>query len=318
MRPRAAHEPDKGHASHNYSAAPSGLCRQVSATVKLNGTLLNENSMAFATPITPTIGAEIQGLDLRQHIDATAKAWVAEQLVQHKVIFFRDQQISAQQHLEFARQFGQLETHPVNPKDGFPELLVLHNDSDRPPADTAIWHSDVTWRPQPSLGSILIARKVPEVGGDTLFANMEAAYAGLDDSIKAQIDGCNAIHRFEPMRRYLLESGADAEQLAKFEKKYPDVTHPIVRTHPVTGRKSIYVNALFTVGIEGMTDAQAQPLLDKLFATATRPEYQCRFQWRESSIAFWDNRAAQHYATADYYPHERLMERATIEGDTPV
>ena len=119
------------------------------------------------------------------------------------------------------------------------------------------------------------------------------------------------------MRKYLLQSGADTEQMTKLEKKYPAVTHPIVRTHPITGRKSIYVNALFTVGIAGMGDSQAQPLLTKLFATATRPEYQCRFQWRQNSIAFWDNRAAQHYATADYYPNERLMERATVEGDTP-
>ena len=273
--------------------------------------------MATAKPITPTIGAEIQGLDLREELDVAVQAWVADQLVKYKVIFFRDQNISAQQHLDFARQFGTLETHPVNPKEGFPELLVLHNDSDRPPSDTAIWHSDVTWRPQPSLGSILIARKVPEIGGDTLFANMEAAYEDLDDSVRAAIDERRAVHRFEPMRQYLLQTGADTQQMAKFEKKYPAVTHPIVRTHPVTGRKSIYVNALFTVGIEGMTDNQAQPLLEKLFATAARPEYQCRFRWRESSIAFWDNRAAQHYATADYYPNERLMERATIVGDTP-
>ena len=273
--------------------------------------------MAIAKPITPTIGAEIQGLDLREELDVRDQAWVADQLVKYKVIFFRDQNISAQQHLDFARQFGTLETHPVNPKEGFPELLVLHNDSDRPPSDTAIWHSDVTWRPQPSLGSILIAKKVPEIGGDTLFANMEAAYESLDDSVRAAIDKRRAVHRFEPMRQYLLQTGADTQQMAKFKKKYPAVTHPIVRTHPVTGRKSIYVNALFTVGIEGMTDTQAQPLLETLFATAARPEHQCRFQWRESSIAFWDNRAAQHYATADYYPDERLMERATIAGDTP-
>ena len=273
--------------------------------------------MAVAKPLTPTIGAEIEGLDLRKPLGPASQTWLGDQLVRYKVIFFRDQDISAKQHLEFARQFGTLETHPVNPKDGYPELLVLHNDSNRPPSDTAIWHSDVTWRAQPSLGSILIARKVPEIGGDTLFADMEAAYDGLDDSVRAAIEGRHAVHRFEPMRQYLLQSGADTEQMTKFEKKYPAVTHPIVRTHPITGRKSIYVNALFTVGIAGMEDSQAQLLLTKLFATATRPEYQCRFQWRQNSIAFWDNRAAQHYATADYYPNERLMERATVEGDTP-
>ena len=274
--------------------------------------------MPHAKPLTPVIGAEISGIDLRQPLSLDGVQWLTDQLVRYKVIFFRDQDIDPQQHLDFAREFGPLETHPVNPKDGFPELLVLHNDANRPPADTAVWHSDVTWRPEPSLGSVLIAREVPKVGGDTLFANMEAAYRGLDDVTKALIKDRRAIHQFEPMRQHLLQSGADAEKMAKFEKKYPKTTHPIVRSHPVTGEKSIYVNRLFTVGIEGMTDAEAQPLLNKLFATASHPEYQCRFRWHKHSIAFWDNRAAQHYATADYYPHERLMERATIEGDRPV
>lgn len=274
--------------------------------------------MPDVKPLTPIIGAEIYDIDLRQPLSPESVQWLTDQLVRYKVIFFRDQNIDSQQHLDFAKEFGALETHPVNPKDGFPELLVLHNDADRPPADTAVWHSDVTWRLEPSLGSILIARKVPEVGGDTLFANMEAAYQGLDDETKALITDRRAVHQFEPMRQYLLQSGADAEKMAKFEKKYPKTTHPIVRSHPITGEKSIYVNRLFTVGIEGMADAEAQPLLDKLFASASQPEYQCRFRWRKHSIAFWDNRAAQHYATADYYPHERVMERATIEGDRPV
>ena len=274
--------------------------------------------MPDVKPLTPIIGAEISDIDLRQPLSPESVQWLTDQLVRYKVIFFRDQNIDSQQHLDFAKEFGALETHPVNPKDGFPELLVLHNDADRPPADTAVWHSDVTWRLEPSLGSILIARKVPEVGGDTLFANMEAAYQGLDDETKALITGRRAIHQFEPMRQYLLQSGADAEKMAKFDKKYPKTTHPIVRSHPITGEKSIYVNRLFTVGIEGMADAEAQPLLDKLFASASQPEYQCRFRWRKHSMAFWDNRAAQHYATADYYPHERLMERATIEGDRPI
>ncbi|MEC8481440.1 MAG: TauD/TfdA family dioxygenase [Pseudomonadota bacterium] len=274
--------------------------------------------MPHAKPLTPVIGAEISGIDLRQPLSLDSVQWLTDQLVRYKVIFFCDQDIDSQQHLDFAREFGPLETHPVNPKDGFPELLVLHNDANRPPAYTAVCHSDVTWRLEPSLGSILIARKVPEVGGDTLFANMEAAYQGLDDETKALITGRRAIHQFEPMRQYLLQSGADAEKMAKFEKKYPKTTHPIVRSHPITGEKSIFVNRLFTMGIEGMADAEAQPLLDKLFASASQPEYQCRFRWRKHSIAFWDNRAAQHYATADYYPHERVMECATIEGDRPV
>jgi taurine dioxygenase len=268
-------------------------------------------------PLTPGIGAEISGLDLTKPLSQAMVTWVSEQLVKYKVIFFRDQALDTSQHVAFARQFGDLEVHPVNPKDGFPEVLVLHNDADRPPLGTAFWHSDVTWRPEPSLGSILFAHKVPKVGGDTLFANMEAAYEGLDTKTQQLIEGREAIHAFEPLRRKLVLDGASPERLAQYEAEFPDVTHPIVRTHPVTGRKSIYVNTLFTMGIKGMPTAEAKILLKKLFATATKPEYQCRFRWRKNSIAFWDNRAAQHYAAADYYPNERLMERVTIKGDRP-
>ena len=268
-------------------------------------------------PLSPAIGAEIAGLDLCGGLSSETIEWIAAQLVRYKVIFFRDQALSTVQHLEFARQFGDLETHPVTPKEGFPEVLVLHNDAERPAQGTAFWHSDVTWRPEPSLGSILIARKVPEVGGDTLFANMEAAYDGLDDKTQQQIAGCSAIHAFEPLRQSLVEAAVSPERLAKHDVDFPAVTHPIVRTHPVTGRQSIYVNRLFTLGIVDMSDDEAKPLLRKLFATASKPEYQCRFRWRKHSIAFWDNRAAQHYAAADYYPNERIMERVTIAGDKP-
>jgi taurine dioxygenase len=267
--------------------------------------------------LTPVIGAEISGVDLAKPLSQETVTWLTQQLINHKVIFFRDQAIDTSQHLAFARRFGELEVHPVTPKKGFPEVLVLHNDADRPAFGTAFWHSDVTWRPEPSLGSILISRKVPDIGGDTLFANMESAYDGLDDKTQKLIEGRNAIHAFEPLRLSLIQEGASPEQLAQYEEQFPAVTHPIVRTHPVTGRKSLYVNALFTLGIEGMSKHEAKPLLKKLFATASKPEYQCRFRWRKHSMAFWDNRAAQHYAAADYYPNERIMERVTIKGDKP-
>lgn len=273
--------------------------------------------MLQARALTPTIGAEISGVDLTQALSEEAMDWICHQLLHYKVIFFRDQSIDTQQHVAFAKQFGELEKHPIQPKEGFPEVMVLHNDAERPPAGTAFWHSDVTWRPEPSLGSILIARKVPEVGGDTLFANMESAYAGLDDATLELIEGRNAIHAFEPLRQALIKRSASAEELAQYEKDYPTVTHPIVRTHPVSGRKSIYVNGLFTLGIEGMADGEAKPLLKRLFDTAAKPENQCRFRWRPHSIAFWDNRSAQHYANADYFPNERIMERVTIQGDRP-
>lgn len=273
--------------------------------------------MSIVRKITPSIGAEISGIDLTKPIKQETLSWLTQQLVDHKVIFFRDQPIDTLQHLEFARQFGELEAHPIYPKEGFPEVMVLHNDAKRPPSGTAFWHSDVTWRPEPSLGSILLARCVPETGGDTLFANMEAAFEGLDTKTKELIEGQTAVHGFEPLRQSLIQQGANAERLAQYEMEYPTVTHPIVRTHPVSGRKSLYVNTLFTLGIKDMPLNEARPLLKKLFATANKPEYQCRFHWANNSIAFWDNRAAQHYAVADYYPQERIMERVTIKGDRP-
>ena len=268
-------------------------------------------------PLTPAIGAEISGIDLRD-VDTETADWLLAQLIEHKVIFFRDQALDTDAHIAFARRFGALETHPVKPKEGFPEVMVLHADGDHPPAGTAYWHSDVTWRPEPSLGSILYAREVPSVGGDTLFANMEAAYEGLDDETKALIDGRFAILEVEPLRRTPIAAGAERERSARYEENYPCVRHPIVRAHPATGRPSLYVNCLFTMGIEGMPDTQAKPLLERLYAQATRPEYQCRFRWANRSVAFWDNRATQHYAAADYFPAVRTMERVTIQGDAPL
>ena len=268
-------------------------------------------------PLTPAIGAEISGIDLKD-VDARTARWLLEQLVAHKVIFFRDQTLDTESHVAFARQFGELETHPVKPKDGFPEVMVLHADGDHPPAGTAYWHSDVTWRPEPSLGSILYARQVPDVGGDTLFANMEAAYDGLDAGTKRLMAGRFAVHEFEPLRRTILADGATPERIARYEEKYPQVRHPIVRAHPVTGRPSLYVNCLFTMAIEGMPKDESKALLAELYAQAAKPEYQCRFRWRVNSVAFWDHRATQHYAAADYFPAIRTMERVTIQGEKPL
>jgi taurine dioxygenase len=177
-----------------------------------------------------------------------------------------------------------------------------------------VWHSDVTWRLQPSLGSVLRAREVPDIGGDTLFSDMYAAYEGLDDSVRTSLDGLRAVHDFT----YTFGRRLSAEALAEKQKEFPPAEHPVVRTHPETGRKALYVNAAFTSHVVGLSPAESEQLLDLLFRQATVPEYQCRFRWRADSIAFWDNRAAQHYATSDYWPRRRVMERVTIVGDTPV
>lgn len=267
--------------------------------------------------LSPRIGTVVHGIDLAD-TNSTTIDWLTELLVERKVIFFRDQAIAVEAHIAFARQFGELEVHPFfeTGKSQHAEVIHLDNDRDNPPYIN-IWHSDVTWRAEPSLGSILRARVVPAVGGDTLFANMEAAYEGLDDETKARIDGLIAIHDNEGFLRGMRLKGASEEDIEARRREFPPQRHPVVRTHPVSGRNSLYVNKAFTRRIEGMAEDESTELLDALYAKAWLPEYQCRFKWRPDSFAFWDNRAAQHYAVADYWPNERRMERVTIIGDRP-
>jgi taurine dioxygenase len=269
------------------------------------------------SPLTPGIGAEITGIDLAQPQDAATIGHLRAALLDWKVLFFRDQDIDTDQHLAFARCFGDLEVHPFAPhKPGYPEVLAItHNRESRGRENT--WHSDVTWRQKPSLGSILRAVELPPVGGDTLFADMYAAYEGLSDEIKARIDGAAAIHDFAHFRAGLRKAGKTEEEIEAFNKAYPMVEHPVVRTHPETGRKALYVNAAFTQSIVGLDKAESDALLRRLYAQAAIPEYQCRFRWEVGSIAFWDNRASQHYAASDYWPAVRRMERVTVIGDRP-
>ena len=264
-------------------------------------------------PLSPTVGAEIGGVTLAAPMDAATFAEIHRALLEYKVIFFPDQNITPEQHVTFARRFGTLETHPFVPhRDGHPEVMVLKK-NDRMGGYENVWHSDVTWRLAPSLGSVLLAREVPAVGGDTLFCDMYAAYEGLDDDVRTALEGLRAVHDFTRTFGILL----DKEELAKKQQEFPPAEHPVVRTHPETGRKGLYVNAAFTSHIVGMEAHESKRLLSLLYRQATVPEYQCRFRWRPYSVALWDNRAVQHYANSDYYPQRRLMERVTIIGDTP-
>ncbi|MDO8289785.1 MAG: TauD/TfdA family dioxygenase [Parvibaculum sp.] len=268
-------------------------------------------------PLTPTIGVEVHDIDLAKPVDAATLAALRQTLLDWKVIFFRDQNITTEQHLTFARNFGELEIHPFAPKKpGFPEILPITHDEKNKGKEN-VWHSDVTWREAPSLGSILRALEVPDVGGDTLFSDMYAAYDNLPDSVKAEIDGKVAVHDFAYFRTGMRKRGVPEEEIEAMNKKYPMVEHPVVRTHPETGRKGIYVNTAFTQHIVGMDKDKSDAMLKYLYAQAAIPEYQCRFRWAANSLAFWDNRACQHYAVSDYFPALRRMERATIIGDRP-
>jgi taurine dioxygenase len=269
-------------------------------------------------PLSPTIGAEVDGVDLGGPLDDKTGESLLEALLEWKVLFFRDQDISAAQQVAFARRFGELEIHPFAPHhDAAPEVMVLTHD-DAPPVPGAyresIFHSDVSWREIPSMASVLRAVEVPPIGGDTLWADMYAAYEGLSPGMRSFLQGLTAVHDFLPAFGRTLAPEALAEMRAKF----PPVEHPVVRTHPATGRKLLYVNASFTVRIAGLELDESHALLDFLTTRAAIPEYQCRFRWRPNSVAMWDNRCTQHYATQDYWPQRREMRRVTIIGDRPV
>ncbi|HIF99584.1 MAG TPA: taurine dioxygenase [Myxococcales bacterium] len=272
----------------------------------------------FATievePLSPTVGAEITGFRMDGNVKPEQLAEIRQALVNWKVIFFRDQDVALAEHVAFGRLFGELEIHPfARNNEEYPEVLTIHH-TEKTKAGQNDWHSDVTWRQEPSLGSILRAKIVPPVSGDTLFCDMNAAYHGLDEMTRKKIHGLYAIHRFD---RVFGKNLSD-EKRAEMEARYPPARHPVVRTHPESGLKSLYVNDSFVSHIDGMEKGESRRLLDRLYRQTTLPEYQVRFRWRVNSVAFWDNRAVQHYAAFDYHPQERRVERVTIVGDRPV
>ena len=263
------------------------------------------------------LGAEIHGLDLKQdHSPATFRALEAA-LIEHKVIVLRDQHLTTEQHVAISRHFGDLEVHPMRPQGVFPEILVLDNHKDNPVLSTDVWHSDTTFRKNPTKYTILRCEIMPELGGDTLWADMEAAYNGLSDAFRNMITGLRAVHDFKNFRVLFKNTEEDRIKLHRMEDMFPNPSHPVVRTHPVTGRKSIYVNPQFTLRIEGLEDAESAAILDILFAQTRVPEYQYRLRWTPGTIVFWDNRSTQHYAANDYYPNRRRMERTAVVGDVP-
>ena len=267
--------------------------------------------------LSPSIGGEIHGVDLSKPLGSELKELIYEALLVYKVIFFRDQNISTEEHINFSKNFGELEIHPFAPKkEDFPEVLVItHNENSKGRENT--WHSDVTWRKEPSLGSVLRMIQKPAHGGDTLFADMYAAYDGLPDHVKEKLDGAIAVHDFANFRNRLIKEGKSAEEIQAFNEEYPMPEHPVIRTHPDTQKKVIYVNAAFTQYIKDWEEKDSKEMLTYLYSRASVPEYQCRFAWEENSIAFWDNRACQHYANSDYWPNIRKVERVTIIGDRP-
>ena len=271
-------------------------------------------------PLGAMLGAEIRGLDLTDKIDQGQSEAPNAALMAQKVLVFRDQDITSDQHLAFGRMFGEVTIHPFVPHlPEMPEMLVLDNHQDNPVLSTDMWHSDETFREEPPMGSILRCREMPPVGGDTMWADMTAALGGLSDKMQGFLSGLEAIHDFKPFRRRFagLPVKERHEKLAEFEERYPNPVHPVVTTHPVTGDKVLFINEQFTLAIKDMREDESRTLLDFLFTLPRIPEYQFRLSWEKNTIAFWDNRPTQHYAANDYFPQRRTMHRITIKGVRP-
>ena len=278
--------------------------------------LVTEQAGVAARRVGVHLGAEITGVDLRKPLsDAQFKA-IDDALVENELIIFRNQDISSDDLMAFGRRFAPLTVHPFAPNEGknAPELIKFRNDEKSPPFSTDVWHSDETFRAEPPMATILLAKEVPAIGGDTMFVSMAAAYEGLSDRMQQFISGLEGIHDMKPFRPLFGKSDEDRRRLQEFELKYPPQLHPVVRVHPVSGKKVLFVNPQFTVGINGMEEHESRALLDLLFRQAFVPEYQFRHHWEPHTIAMWDNRSTQHYAVHDYYPQRRYMERVTIKG----
>ncbi|WP_033293034.1 TauD/TfdA dioxygenase family protein [Amycolatopsis jejuensis] len=263
-------------------------------------------------PLGRVIGAELAGVDLGAPVSPRLRAELSRALLEWKVLFFRDQHITAEQQRAFAANWGELETNPFI-EQGDSDRVVRFSRTAGMPGYENIWHTDVTWRPNPALGSVLRLVEVPPVGGDTMWADMAAAYDNLPADVRVRIDGLTAVHDFIPG----FDRFTDPDLLARWQDAYPPVEHPVVRTHPETGRRTLFVNQAFTTHIVGMDHAESDRLLRYLFLQAHTPEFQVRFRWQRNSVAFWDNRATQHYAVNDYHPHVRIAERVAIVGDRP-
>ena len=271
-------------------------------------------------PLSPALGAEIGGVDIAAGIDDKQFTELRRAFVDYGVIFLRDQEITPDQHIEFARRWGEInvnrffqavETHPL--------IAEVRKEPGQKANIGSSWHTDHSYDQVPAMGSILYAREVPSVGGDTLFASMYAAYDALSDGFKKMLSTMNAVHS----SRHAFGEGAyldtDLEdlggRLGNTEAATQDAVHPVVIRHPLSGRPALYVNGDFTVRFDGWTETESQPLLDYLYAHATQNEFTCRFHWRKGSMAIWDNRATHHCALNDYHGERRLMHRITIEGE---
>ena len=268
--------------------------------------------------ITPTIGAEISNIDLSQDLSEEKLDQIYQDLIDYKVIFFRNQEISPKNHIALAKSFGEIEPpHPVYPhvKD-FPEIVLLENDANNPP-DTDEWHTDVTFKSDPAFASILYSKIIPPSGGDTLWCSLSAIYEALPDDTKKYLETLRAVHDMGSFRNNFIDDDNEksAQNVNEGFQKFGNAIHPMVKVHPISKNKLLYINPGFTSQIVGMNMTDSNNLLTYLFNFMNKPEFQIRFKWSANTIAIWDNRCTMHYAIGDYMPHRRQMNRITVLND---
>lgn len=267
-------------------------------------------------PTTAAIGAEISGVDLSAPLSAETADEIYSAVIEHLVLFFRDQALSPAAHLDFATTFGTpAKPHPIYPHlPGFDRVVLLENDGDRPP-DTDDWHTDLTFQPKPPFLSVLYADKIPQIGGDTLWANMYAAYDALPTEIQTLASRLSAVHDVGAFRNDFLHDGNDTSAMNKALFDIGSAVHPMAPKHPVTGKRLLFVNRSFTRQVVGMLQSESDGLLQYLFNHINSVNFQTRFRWQKGSVAIWDNRCTQHFAVADYLPDYRRMHRVIIDTD---
>ena len=296
--------------------------RIVSGSAKTVRALANRGDRSVTgisvTRLTPSIGAEVAGIDLADPPDDETCDVLYRLLMEHQVIFLRDQSMSPAAHMALAENFGAPEPpHPVYPHlEGYPSIMRLDFGGDAVP-DTDVWHTDVTYRGSPPFASVLHGHTIPPVGGDTLWLSMTAAYEGLSPGLKSDLSSVRCVHDMGDFRNSFTRGEPDGQALALADahSRMGSAIHPLVRTHPATGRKYLFCNPGFTVHIEGMTASDSRSFLGFLFDHIIRPEYQVRFRWTRGDVAIWDNRCTMHYALGDYAPQRRIMHRITVTDD---
>ena len=269
------------------------------------------------TPQSTALGAVISGIDLSKEPSKHAMAELEDAFGRYSVIFFRDQSLTPQQHIAMAERWGAINVNRFfKPLDGYPQIAQVIKEANQKENIGGTWHTDHSYDLIPAMGSMLYAREVPTVGGDTLFSSMYLAYEALSEDMKKMLADLKAWHSSRHAFGYSVTDSEHFEdrRLANPGQATQDALHPVVITHPLTGRKALYVNADFTVRFDGWTVEESQPILDLLYAHGARQEFTCRFHWEPGSIAFWDNRATWHYAMNDYQGHRRIMHRITLEG----